>query len=127
MPLTSSEFIMSQATSVRLNQTGIDLLAKKIHQSLTDKACNYFDWKAAPLNPKTMDESTIDWIFLVDTLNFSFWSDAELTQTNNVEKYLVVYKDASYHGYWALCAAVNRALDVSNVYSHNNLASLFKL
>ncbi len=65
-----------------------------------------------------MNEFSINWIFLVDTLNFSFWSDQELIELPanfklpEVEKYTVIYKQISYTGYWAMCAAVNRALDV---------------
>lgn len=69
-----------------------------------------------------MNEFSINWIFLVDSLNFSFWSDTELIQLSeplpenfkkpNSEKYTVVYNQIPYTGYWALCAAINRALDV---------------
>ena len=67
-----------------------------------------------------MNEFSINWIFLIDTLNFSFWSDNELIPvqlTNNfkqpqIEKYTVIYNQVPYTGYWALCAAINRALDV---------------
>ena len=44
---------------------------------------------------------------MVDTLNFNFWSEDEN------KKFTVKYKDKKYTGYWSLCAAVNRALDVS--------------
>ena len=66
-----------------------------------------------------MNEFSINWIFLVDTLNFSFWSDQELVEVpanfkmSNVDKYTVIYKQVAYTGYWAMCAAVNRALDVN--------------
>lgn len=66
-----------------------------------------------------MNEFSINWIFLIDTLNFSFWSDNELIpdplpsnyKPSNIEKYTVIYNQIPYTGYWALCAAVNRALD----------------
>jgi hypothetical protein len=66
-----------------------------------------------------MNEFSINWIFLIDTLNFSFWSDNELISSplptnqklTSVEKYTVIYHQIPYTGYWALCAAVNRALD----------------
>ena len=70
-----------------------------------------------------MNEFSVNWIFLVDTLNFSFWSDNELyntteladkVKTNSIERYTVIYKQIPYTGYWALCAAINRALDVFN-------------
>jgi hypothetical protein len=65
-----------------------------------------------------MNEFSINWIFLVDTLNFSFWSDKELVELPanfkipDVEKYTVIYNQIPYTGYWAMCAAVNRAIDV---------------
>lgn len=40
-------------------------------------------------------------------MNFSFWSE------DSDNKYTVTYKGKAYTGYWSLCAAVNRALDVS--------------
>lgn len=58
-----------------------------------------------------MDDQAISWIFLVDTLNFSFWSNNK--DDNNKEiKYQVIYNNKTWEGYWALCAAINRALDV---------------
>lgn len=80
------------------------------------------------MNPKKMNEFAINWIFMVDTLNFSFWSDHELATTTQldesgssvktsppiVEKYTVVYNHVPYSGYLGFCAAVNRALDVGS-------------
>ncbi len=131
MPLESAEFVMSETRSsetrsVRVNQPGVEMLARKIYESLKTKNCSYFNWKAAPLNPKKMNEFAVNWIFLVDTLNFSFWSDQELVSdaSGPIEKYTVTYNGVAYHGYWALCAAVNRALDEgypiteANYYAH---------
>ncbi len=42
----------------------------------------------------------------MDSLNFSFWTD------EGVPKYVVSFKGAPYTGYMALCAAVNRAIEV---------------
>ena len=46
-------------------------------------------------------------VFVSAVLNFSFWSE------NESERYTVRYKDKDHTGYWALCAAMNRALEVS--------------
>lgn len=46
----------------------------------------------------------MNWIFVVDTLNFCFWSQG-------TEKWTVTWNGKTYSGYFALCAAVNRALD----------------
>ena len=60
-------------------------------------------WKKHELNPKLMNADTINWIFLVDLLNFSFWTER---QADGMKEFAV----NGYRGYWSLCAAVNRAL-----------------
>ncbi len=47
-------------------------------------------------------------MFLSDIGNFSFYSDDESN------KYRVKHGDKEWTGYWAWCAAINRALDVSD-------------
>ena len=37
-------------------------------------------------------------------------------KSTSLERYTVIYKGIPYHGYWALCAAINRALDVRKIY-----------
>ena len=51
-------------------------------------------------------------IFVCDLLNFSFWSDSPELSTQN--KFMVDYKGTKWTGYWAWCACLNRALEVSN-------------
>ncbi|KAI9599390.1 hypothetical protein BDF19DRAFT_428571 [Syncephalis fuscata] len=55
------------------------------------------NWKQHPLHPNKPTKQPLigNWIFIIDLLNFSFWSD---------------YNGQSYTGYWALCAAINRAM-----------------
>src|SRR5947207_9692628 len=59
------------------------------------------------LHPKSMSLEAVDWIFLVDLLNFSFFSD----EKDPEKQFYVTYKGEKFTGYWSLCAAVNRALD----------------
>ncbi|CEP10503.1 hypothetical protein [Parasitella parasitica] len=70
-------------------------------------------WNEHPLHPKTADCKTVDWIFLVDLLNFSFWSDLDVKDksTPHPDRYAIEYNGVRYTGYWSLCAAINRALD----------------
>ncbi|KAG0168294.1 hypothetical protein DFQ28_009251 [Apophysomyces sp. BC1034] len=70
-------------------------------------------WKDHPLHPKTADRSTVDWIFLIDLLNFSFWSDLDVQDraTPHPDRYAIQYGNNYYTGYWSLCAAIRRALD----------------
>lgn len=85
-------------------------------------------WNQHVLNPKKLDHTTVDWyvksclhfcpshsyanyrIFLVDLLNFSFWSDLDIADraTAHPDRYAVEYKGVTYTGYWSLCAAINR-------------------
>ena len=55
-------------------------------------------------------KETIDWIVVLDTLNFSFWTDED------VEPWTVRYEGKDYTGYWALCASINRALKVGKYF-----------
>ena len=64
-------------------------------------------WSTHPLHPKTKDANTVGWIFLIDLLNFSFFSD----EPDVNKRFYVTYDGEQYTGYWSLCAAVNRALD----------------
>lgn len=105
-PLESAKFIAERSKDVSVDEEG----ARRVAESLFDKASaaefGLAGWKSLhELNPRAADKEAVDWVFLVDTLNFSFWSEQE------ERKYLVKYKDKTYSGYWSLCAAVNRALD----------------
>ena len=64
-------------------------------------------WSTHTLHPKSMSVEAVEWIFLIDLLNFSFFSD----ETDPEKQFHVVYQGEKFTGYWSLCAAVNRALD----------------
>lgn len=57
-------------------------------------------WKEHSLHPKVADRRALDWIFVIDSLNFSFWPKPN-------EEFAI----DCHSGYWALCRAINRALD----------------
>lgn len=63
-------------------------------------------WSTHELHPKSKSAETVEWIFLIDLLNFSFFSD----ETDPEKQFFVTYEGKKYTGYWSLCAAVNRAL-----------------
>lgn len=105
-PLESAKFIAGKSKHVSVDEEG----ARRLAESLFDKAAaeefGLAGWKSLhELNPRSAGAEAVDWVFLVDSLNFSFWSERE------EQKYLVKYKGKTYSGYWSLCAAVNRALD----------------
>ncbi|XP_061757418.1 queuosine salvage protein isoform X3 [Nerophis ophidion] len=46
-----------------------------------------------------------NWVFVVDTLNFSFWPEKDTEQCE------VTFKGTTHTGYMTLCAAIARAID----------------
>lgn len=56
--------------------------------------------------PSKDDPHAVDWIFVADSLNFCFWS------YSGAEKWTV----DGHSGYYALEAALSRALKVSNLF-----------
>ncbi|XP_045187701.1 queuosine salvage protein-like [Mercenaria mercenaria] len=105
MPRDAGKFISGESKDVKINDSGVLKVAKFMADCVKSGTYSIKSWKQHDLNPKTMDENALNWIFVADTLNFSFWSDDE------TKKYMVRYKGKEYTGYWSLCAAMNRALD----------------
>jgi hypothetical protein len=98
---TSAIFIAKHSKSVRINEQEIKRTAEAILLRMTALKYSSVTWKVHPLNPKTADQNAIDWIFLVDLLNFSFWVERSDKAPYQVD---------GYKGYWSLCAAINRSL-----------------
>lgn len=71
---------------------------------LKDKSLQMSSFSQCEVHPSVGDDKAINWIFVVDTLNFCFWSSSN-------RKWSVTWKGKSYTGYFALCAAINRAID----------------
>nr|VZI18438.1 unnamed protein product [Spirometra erinaceieuropaei] len=115
-PRESAKFITEHADHVKINNDAIQPLAQKFYDDL--KAGTFgSSWADIAMHPKTMDVSTVRWIFLVDSLNFSFWTEGV--------KYVVSFRGEAHTGYMALCAAVNRALEEGiDLLDANVLASL---
>ncbi|KAI9245972.1 hypothetical protein BY458DRAFT_484773 [Sporodiniella umbellata] len=111
--LSSAQFISENSRHVTIPKENLDRAAKTIMSNMKVKSYSTKTWNQHPLHPKTADQSTVDWIFLVDLLNFSFWSDLDLADKScpHPDRYAVRYNGTMYTGYWSLCAAIHRALD----------------
>mgnify|MGYP004705640913 CR=1 FL=1 len=99
----SAEFVASKSTNVTVNAEGCRSMALAIKQRMSHSHYSHSNWSAHTLNPDMNTPGVVDWIFTIDTLNFSFWSDEP--------KFEVKYQGNNYTGYWSLVAAINRALD----------------
>ena len=106
-PRGSAQLISKASKHVFISTEGVETLSKNLLERIKNNKeyIHFKGWKSHALNPSVCDQSAIDWIFLVDALNFSFWS------VPGKDKYTVRYGKSDYTGYWSLCAAVNRALD----------------
>ncbi|KAL7060703.1 hypothetical protein AAHC03_09220 [Spirometra sp. Aus1] len=115
-PRESAKFITEHADHVKINNDAIQPLAQKFYDDLKTGTFGS-SWTDIAMHPKAMDVSTVRWIFLVDSLNFSFWTEGV--------KYVVSFRGEAHTGYMALCAAVNRALEEGiDLLDANVLASL---
>lgn len=76
-PRASSQLVCSLADHVTVDPSGIDKLSKWLSLQFKSDKYSILNWKEHPLNPKIANEDAIEWIFVVDSLNFSFWSEPE--------------------------------------------------
>ena len=105
--LKDAEFIYNNATDVALDMQSTKRAAAKIYELMQKKSYSTRDWRTHELHPKSRDESTVGMIFLMDLLNFSFWSE----QNNREDCFAVEYRGQNWTGYWSLIAAIQKALD----------------
>ncbi|BFG05742.1 queuosine salvage protein [Drosophila madeirensis] len=113
-PRESGAHIIEHAKHVRVLPEGIKKLSKEILEGLQRKRICVDNFSQHELHPNPEDSrpdaytGAADWVFVLDTLNFCFWTP------NNYTK----YKVNGYTGYFALCAAIKRAIaegvDVTN-------------
>ncbi|KAI4501943.1 hypothetical protein M0802_002625 [Mischocyttarus mexicanus] len=103
MPRESAKVISAYAKDVFIEDEGIKTLSYKILEELKAKNLSIKMFSQCKFHPKSSDPNAIDWIFVLDLLNFSFWTD------ENANKWTVNGET----GYFAMCAAIKRAVDVS--------------
>ncbi|KAL7631725.1 UNVERIFIED_CONTAM: hypothetical protein RMT77_017970 [Armadillidium vulgare] len=106
MPKEGARFIASKAKDVFIHQDGINKCAKVIISAAKEgKFDSHIQNDFIPQNKDLTIEQLHNWVFLIDSLNFSFW-----TQKND-PKFQVSYQGKTLTGYLAMVAAVNRAMD----------------
>lgn len=73
-PRESGEFIVKNADYVKINDDGIDKLKSEIIQHLKDGTLSVNNFSQVEHHPSSNDYYASNWIFLVDSLNFCFWT-----------------------------------------------------
>ncbi|KAJ2785033.1 hypothetical protein H4R18_000741 [Coemansia javaensis] len=104
--IASARFINEHSSDVRVPEAGVQRAAREILERMQSTGYSAAEWKRHALTPSVADEAALEWIFVVDALNFSFWP----TRADRAQQYMVTLDGTPYRGYWSLCAAVNRAL-----------------
>jgi len=105
--LEDAEFIYDNSTDVALDMRGTKAAAASIWSLIQEKEYSTRDWSKHELHPKAKDGTTVDFIFLMDLINFSFFSDYDDPE----QGFAVEYCGKKWTGYWSLVAAIRRALD----------------
>ncbi|GMS97025.1 hypothetical protein PENTCL1PPCAC_19200 [Pristionchus entomophagus] len=104
-PMESGEWISQRSGAVRVDIPRCHQLARQIMDSIQDGTIGDIEYKASPLHPEGLsDEQHLNWVFVIDTLNFSFWP-------NDNEEYYVDYRGNREVGYLAMCAAFMKAYE----------------
>ncbi|KAH7096080.1 hypothetical protein FB567DRAFT_486847 [Paraphoma chrysanthemicola] len=104
--LESAQFICDNSVDVALDMRSTKVAAQLVLDEMEKREYSTKTWSEHELHPKAKDESTVNFIFTMDLLNFSFWSDK-----TEEEKFAVVYRGKRWTGYWSLVALLQRALD----------------
>ena len=105
--LEDAEYVYDNSTDVALDMQGTKAAAATIWSLIQEKDYSAREWTKHELHPKAKNESTVDFIFLMDLINFSFWSDKDEPD----EKFAVDFRGKRWTGYWSLVASIQRALD----------------
>ncbi|OJD37800.1 putative cobyrinic acid-diamide synthase [Diplodia corticola] len=104
--LDHAHFIYNNSIDVALDMKGCQTAAASIWKQMREREYSTSTWSEHELHPKTKDEATVNFIFTMDLLNFSFWS-----AKGPGDCFSIVYKGRKWTGYWSLVAALQRALD----------------
>ncbi len=101
--LTTTREVVLQAHSVSLAYTSLQQLARQFI-SPTDSLPQTPTW---PAHYHFFDgsERTVNWLLLLDALNFCFWGEKDQP------RWRILYQGELLNGYWAEAAALRRAVE----------------
>lgn len=104
--MKSAEFIYDESIDVNIVSSATKQAASSIWQRMQQNGFSTRAWSDHELHPKAKDDETVNFIFTMDLLNFSFWSELDEDQRFGVD-----YKGQRRTGYWSLVAILQRALE----------------
>ena len=104
--LEGAEELCDDSIDVMLDMRATKNAAATIYEQMQQAGFSTASWGDHEMHPEARDETTVAFIFTMDLLNFSFWS--ELPED---ERYAVSYRDKRWTGYGSLVASLQRALE----------------
>ncbi|RFU31396.1 hypothetical protein B7463_g4938, partial [Scytalidium lignicola] len=104
--LDGAEYVYNNSIDVAIDYQSTKAAATMIYEEMQKKEYSTQTWSVHELHPKEKNERTVDFIFTMDLLNFSFWSE-----NPDDERFAIEYRSKKWTGYWSLVAALQRALD----------------
>lgn len=104
--LADAKYVYDNSVDVAISMQGTKAAAAIIWQQMQSRSYSTKTWSEHDLHPKAKDEATVNFIFVMDLLNFSFWSEHA-----EDERFAVEYRGRKWTGYWSLVACLQRALD----------------
>jgi hypothetical protein len=119
----ATEYAYRETNLVQVNDEGVKAASRHLYQRMRSERYQPRTWRTMPLHicpPEPYDPSNpltrsfFDWIFLISSLNFSFWSEYESEQDRFGVEWHEGWENpqsAVWTGYWCLVAAINRALE----------------
>jgi len=101
-PRAAGAYIVENAKNLKVNNAGIEKIADEVLKAILSKELHIDNFSQNNFHPKASPDPqyAVDWIFVCDTLNFCFWTPED------TPKWTV----DGQTGYFALCAALNRAI-----------------
>ncbi|XP_041975174.1 queuosine salvage protein [Aricia agestis] len=100
-PAESGEFISNRANSVKIHDEGLEKLCDEMLLSMKESGLQIPETGASSIHPNKDHSRAVDWIFVIDALNFCFWSKSKDNQ----------WTVNGFTGYYALEAALHRAIE----------------
>jgi len=104
--LSSAEHIYSNSIDVAIDMRGTQAAAEIIWQQMQQRSYSTKTWSEHELHPRSKDEEAVNFIFTMDLLNFSFWSEE-----SSENQFAIEFLGKKWTGYWSLVAALRRAVE----------------
>ncbi|XP_077457066.1 queuosine 5'-phosphate N-glycosylase/hydrolase isoform X2 [Stigmatopora argus] len=105
-PRESGQFVAEKSQDVFVEEEGVHKVAEMLFNLRGKDELSASGWKNAnPLAPSPTSDQAFNWVFVVDTMNFSFWPDEATRQCE------VTFRGITHTGYMTLCAAITRAME----------------